>query len=230
MTLYWEFKYFFSCTSHCHPHDASRLLCQPEYAASAIHSEVVQPFVRDPIHGKAPGASCTRPGLLHSPVGTWIPLSVRSASITASRGGGSMDLAKNCPIPPSLSSLMLKAISWSGVRNISGVMWVWSLQWEQSLISLDTGFDHHEGSFHQQKPLHSKVNSVSKPTHQRSLCSWNLGSSITKFCTSSFSLGVNLRWECRGNILTSPLPAVGSSTNWSQRACRHLSFIILSYY
>lgn len=56
-----------------------------------------------------------------------VPLSVCSASITASNGGGSIALARNCPIPPSRSSLMLKAISCRGVRNISGVMWVSSL-------------------------------------------------------------------------------------------------------
>lgn len=97
-----------------------------------------------------------------------LPLRVRSASITASRGGGSMALARNCPIPPSPSSLMLRAISWRGVRNISGVKWVWSLEWEQRIISLS--FDHREGSFfHQHKPLPSKVNSASQPTHRLSL-------------------------------------------------------------
>lgn len=57
-----------------------------------------------------------------------VPLSVCSASITASKGGGSIALARNWPIPPSRSSLMLKAISCSGVRNISGVIWVSSLE------------------------------------------------------------------------------------------------------
>lgn len=41
---------------------------------------------------------------------------------------------------------------------------------EQSPISLNTGFDHHDRSFHQQKPLPSKANSVSEPTRQLSLC------------------------------------------------------------
>lgn len=55
------------------------------------------------------------------------PLSVCSASITESSGGGSMALARNWPMPPRRSSFMLRAISCSGVRNISGVMWVSSL-------------------------------------------------------------------------------------------------------
>ena len=53
------------------------------------------------------------------------PLSVASASITASMGGGSTALARKGPMGPSLSSLMDKASSWSGVRKISGVV-CWS--------------------------------------------------------------------------------------------------------
>ena len=56
-----------------------------------------------------------------------VPLSVCSASITASKGGGSIALARNWPIPPRRRSFMLRAISCNGVRNISGVMWVSSL-------------------------------------------------------------------------------------------------------
>lgn len=56
-----------------------------------------------------------------------VPLSVCSASITASNGGGSMALDKKFPMAPSLRSLMLRATSCSGVRKISGVIWVSSL-------------------------------------------------------------------------------------------------------
>lgn len=57
MTLCWEFKYFFSCTSHCHPHDACGLLSQAEFAAPAIPSEVVELFAGDHRHGKPPGGT-----------------------------------------------------------------------------------------------------------------------------------------------------------------------------
>lgn len=57
-----------------------------------------------------------------------VPLRVCSASMTASSGGGSMALDRKCPMAPSLSSLMLRATSCRGVRKISGVMWVSSLQ------------------------------------------------------------------------------------------------------
>ena len=52
----------------------------------------------------------------------FIPLRTASASITASTGGGSTAFARNGPIPPSLSNLMDRASSCSGVRNISGVV------------------------------------------------------------------------------------------------------------
>lgn len=38
--------------------------------------------------------------------------------------------------------------------------------------------EHHEGSLHQHRPLPSKKNSVSEPTHRLPLCSWSLGSSL----------------------------------------------------
>ena len=52
----------------------------------------------------------------------FIPLRTASASITASTGGGSTAFARKGPIPPSLSNLMDRASSCSGVRNISGVV------------------------------------------------------------------------------------------------------------
>jgi len=45
-------------------------------------------------------------------------------------------LDRNSPIPPSLSSLMLRAISCSGVRRISGVEWISSLR--EQMIELRT--------------------------------------------------------------------------------------------
>lgn len=59
-----------------------------------------------------------------------------SASITASKGGGSIALARNWPIPPRRRSFMLKAISCNGVRNISGVMWVSSLRENKHKITI----------------------------------------------------------------------------------------------
>ena len=56
------------------------------------------------------------------------PLRTASASMTASIGGGSTALARNGPIPPNLSDLMLSASSCRGVLNISGVECSSSLQ------------------------------------------------------------------------------------------------------
>ena len=50
------------------------------------------------------------------------PRSRASASMTASTGGGSTAFIMNWPIGPSLSSLIDKHNSCSGVRNISGVV------------------------------------------------------------------------------------------------------------
>ena len=56
------------------------------------------------------------------------PLSRASASMTASTGGGSTAFIINWPIGPSLSSLIDRHSSCSGVRNISGVVCCSSLQ------------------------------------------------------------------------------------------------------
>lgn len=54
---------------------------------------------------------------------TWYkPLSVTSASMTASIGGAWIALDRNSPMEPRRRSLMERATSWRGVRNISGVM------------------------------------------------------------------------------------------------------------
>lgn len=51
-----------------------------------------------------------------------LPFSITWASITASIGGGSIALLRNCPISPSRNNLIDKAISCKGVRKISGVI------------------------------------------------------------------------------------------------------------
>lgn len=66
-----------------------------------------------------------------------VPRRVCSASITASSGGGSIALARKWPIAPSLSSLMLSATSCSGVRKISGVMWVSNLYDVQKNVTME---------------------------------------------------------------------------------------------
>ncbi len=53
-----------------------------------------------------------------------ISLRAISASATASRGGGSMALDRKSLISPRRRSLMLRASSRRGVRNISGVAWL----------------------------------------------------------------------------------------------------------
>ena len=50
-----------------------------------------------------------------------LPFRVTSASITASIGGAWMAFERNSPMLPSRRSLIERAISWRGVRNISGV-------------------------------------------------------------------------------------------------------------
>ena len=51
-----------------------------------------------------------------------ISRSITSASMTASMGGASTHLERNWPTGPSLSSLMARVSSCSGVRNISATM------------------------------------------------------------------------------------------------------------
>lgn len=246
MTFHWEFKYFFSCTSHCHSHDASRLLCQPEYAAPPIHPEVVQPFVRDHIHGKPLEASSTSPGLPYSPVGTWGYLSA-CVPLQSPRPEG----VARWLWPKTARSLPAAAV-WCSKQFREVVFETFQASYESEVWNEKRTKSHFsEHRFWspwrvippaETTALQSKLCLWAYPS-ALSLCSWNLGSSITKFCTSPFSFGVNLHWECTGGLaLTSPLPAVGSSMSWLQRTCRagaqfpswlcsapHSSFTILSY-
>ena len=56
------------------------------------------------------------------------PLRVTSASMTASKGGGSSARPRNSRMVPSLSSFIDSAISCRGVRKISGVLCCCNLQ------------------------------------------------------------------------------------------------------
>lgn len=64
---------------------------------------------------------CQRSCLVEGKKRSW-PRSIASASMTASKGGGSMAFCRKAPTWPSLNSLMDRASSWSGVRKISGVV------------------------------------------------------------------------------------------------------------
>lgn len=234
MTLHGEFKYFFSCTRHCHPHDASRLLCQPEHAAPAIHSEVVKPFFRDHIHERAPGASCSSPG-----------------SLPSTRGYLSACALPRSPRPegaarwpwPGTARCLPGAAAWCSERSRGGAFEtsrvsceseVWKenkgpFLWTQALITIRG----HSTSRNHCPP--KSILSPSPPTG--SLCApgtWALLPQSSALLHSP--LGQIYTGNAEGIVLTSPLPTVGSSMNWPQRACRagaqlaapHLSFTMLS--
>lgn len=164
---------------------------------------------------------------------TTIPFSVRSASITASKGGGSIALAKNWPIPPSRSNLMLKAISWSGVRNISGVIWVWSLEWEENKKALLPVFISHASQFSSQckftmkctegialtSPLPSMVSSMSWP-HTES--AW-LKPHLQHGCVQPHTCPLTII----SYIATEGLPLLGQTTCFQRDIRTNTSLLVL---
>lgn len=164
------------------------------------------------MHGKSLGLTFVNT----QPCGqTVVPLSVHSASITAPKGGGSIALAKQ--IPPNCSNLMLKAISQNGVQNLSGVIWVWSLEWEENK----------KHAFFWACPLitimgHSISVKYHPLTPPRKYCFLANPSTLTVLFYEYLSsillnshLRENVKWKrTEGTALTSPAPSLVSSMSW----------------